>query len=65
VLTSDPEIIIATGSNWTYSPTVRDGFVNLGLGANPAVAREQLRALTGSPGFAGLRAVQGNRFHAI
>ena len=67
VLTSDPDIIVATGSNWTFSPTLTDkGYISLGLGADPAVAKEQLRRLAAeTPGFPGLKAVQGNRVHAI
>ena len=64
VLTADPEIIIATGSNWTYSPGAK-GFVSLGYGANPEEARAQLRALTDAPGWSSLQAVKKGRFYAV
>ena len=60
VLTADPEIIIATGSNWTYSPGAK-GFVSLGYGANPEEARTQLRALTD----AGLELAPGGQKRAV
>jgi len=64
VLTADPDIIIATGSNWTYSPGAK-GFVSLGYGANPEEARAQLRALTDAPGWSILQAVRSGRFYAV
>ena len=37
-----------------------------GCGADPGVAKQQLRTLAEqTPGFPGLKAVQGNRVHAI
>jgi iron complex transport system substrate-binding protein len=64
VLTADPDVIIATGSNWTYSPGAK-GFVSLGYGANPEEARAQLRGLTDSPGWSGLQSVRTGRFYAV
>jgi iron complex transport system substrate-binding protein len=65
VLSSDPDVIVATGSNWTYSSTIKDSYASLGLNADAALARERLRGLTATPGFAGLKAVQNKRFHVI
>ena len=67
ILTSDPAVIIATGSNWTHAsgkqPNV--SYVSLGYGARPEEARAQLLKLTEQPGWSGLQAVRTRRFHAI
>lgn len=67
VLTSDPPLIIATGSNWTYSPSKQQGidYVSLGYGADPSQARAQLARLTEQPGWSSLQAVQTRRFYAV
>lgn len=67
VLTSDPPLIIATGSNWTYSPSKQQGidYVSLGYGADPNQARAQLLRLTEQPGWGGLQAVRNRRVHAV
>jgi iron complex transport system substrate-binding protein len=67
VLTSNPDVIIATGSNWTQSASKRQdvGFVSLGYSADPSVARAQLVKLTEQPGWSGLSAVRSQRFHAV
>lgn len=67
VLTSDPELMIATGSNWTQSPTKRGdiGFVSLGYTAKPDEARAQLQKLTEQPGWSNLRAVKSGKLYAV
>jgi iron complex transport system substrate-binding protein len=64
VLTSDPEIIIATGSNWTYSPGAKN-YVPFGYNTSPEDARTALRQLTDQPGWSGLRAVQTGKLYGV
>ncbi|MFN8635148.1 MAG: ABC transporter substrate-binding protein [Chloroflexota bacterium] len=64
VLASDPEIIIATGSNWTYSPGAKQ-YVPFGYYTTPEQARAALRQLTDQPGWSGLRAVQSGKFYGV
>jgi len=66
VLTSDPDIIVATGSNWTYSPgSVPGKYVPFGYSTTPEVARAALRGLTDQPGWSGLKAVQSGKFYGV
>lgn len=69
VLVADVDVVVATGSNWTYSqsssPGQSGGWVRLGYGANPNESRKQLEALAEQPGWGTLRAVKSGRFHAI
>lgn len=68
VLTSDPELVIATGSNWTQSTSAKPpgvGFVSLGYTARPEEARGQLLKLTEQPGWSGLQAVRNKRFYGV
>jgi iron complex transport system substrate-binding protein len=64
VLTSDPDIIVATGSNWTYSPGAGN-YVPFGYNTTPEVARAALRGLTDQPGWSGLKAVQSGKFYGV
>jgi iron complex transport system substrate-binding protein len=64
VLTSDPDIIIATGSNWTYQPNAKQ-YIPFGYHTTPDQARTALRQLTDQPGWAGLKAVQTGRFYGV
>lgn len=67
ILTSDPDLIVATGSNWAHAagkqPNVQ--YISLGYGAKPAEARAQLARLTELPGWSGLQAVRNRRVHAV
>ncbi|MFN8525639.1 MAG: ABC transporter substrate-binding protein [Chloroflexota bacterium] len=67
VLTSDPDLIVATGSNWTNSPGQQSDvrFVSLGYAARSEDARAQLIRLTEQPGWGNLKAVRSHRVHAI
>ena len=67
VVVSDPQLVVATGSNWTHSPSKQAGidYVSLGYSADAAQARAQLLRLTEQPGWGGLQAVQNRRFHAV
>ncbi len=66
VLTSDPDIIVATGSNWAYSPGSKPGaYVPFGYNTTPEQARAALRGLTDQPGWSGLKAVQSGRFYGV
>jgi iron complex transport system substrate-binding protein len=64
VLTSDPDIIVATGSNWTYSPGAGN-YVPFGYNTTPEQARAALRGLTDQPGWSGLKAVQTGKFYGV
>ncbi|MGE3269751.1 MAG: ABC transporter substrate-binding protein [Chloroflexota bacterium] len=64
VLSSDPDIIIATGSNWVYSPNAKN-YVPFGYNTTPEQARTALRQLTDQPGWSGLKAVQTGRFYGV
>ncbi len=65
VRAADPQMVIATGSNWTYNGS-NSGFVSLGYGAATEDARRQLRALVaGQAGWANLQAVRTNQLFAI
>jgi iron complex transport system substrate-binding protein len=64
VLSTDPDIIIATGSNWTYSPGAKN-YVPFGYNTTPEAARAALRQLTDQPGWGGLKAVQSGRFYGV
>lgn len=64
VLTSDPDIIVATGSNWTYSPGAGN-YVPFGYNTTPEQARAALRRLTDQSGWSGLKAVQTGRFYGV
>jgi iron complex transport system substrate-binding protein len=67
VLTSDPELIIATGSNWDQSATKRSDvqFVRLGYGARADEARAQLQKLADQPGWGNLQAVKNRKLYAV
>jgi iron complex transport system substrate-binding protein len=65
VLVADMDVVIATGSNWTHSPSQSGGWIRLGYGANADESRAQLRALTQQPGWSTLKAAKSGRFHAI
>ena len=64
VLTSDPDVIIATGSNWTYQPNATS-YVPFGYNTTPEEARTALRKLTDQPGWSGLTSVQNGRFYGV
>ncbi|MCC7370968.1 MAG: ABC transporter substrate-binding protein [Chloroflexi bacterium] len=64
VLTADPDIIIATGSNWVYSPNAQN-YVPFGYNTTPEMARTALRGLTDQPGWSGLKAVKTGRFYGV
>ena len=65
IIVSDPDVIIATGSNWfTYNP--EGDFVSLGYFTEPEDARIRLKALgQGRPGWSELRALNQGRHHAV
>ena len=63
IFVSDPDVIIATGSNWfTYNP--EGDFVSLGYFVEPEDARMRLKALGEKrPGWTELRALNEGRRH--
>ena len=65
IFVSDPDVIIATGSNWfTYNP--EGDFVSMGYFTDPVDARMRLKALGEKrPGWSELRALQEGRHHAV
>ncbi len=67
VLSSNPEHIIVTGSDWKNQPNKKPdaGYVNLGYEANPAESLKQLEALMAQPGWSGLKAVKDKQVHAV
>lgn len=64
VLSADPDIIIATGSNWTYQPNAKS-YVPFGYNTSAEDARAALRQLTDQPGWSGLKAVQSGKFYGV
>lgn len=65
IIVSDPDVIIATGSNWfTYNP--EGDFVSMGYFTDPEDARARLQALgEGRPGWSSLKAINEGRHHAV
>lgn len=65
IFVSDPDVIIATGSNWfTYNP--EGDFVSMGYFTDPEDARMRLKALGEKrPGWTELRALKEGRHHAV
>lgn len=64
VLVSDPDVLIATGANWSLQ-NARNAAVELGYGADGTAAVQRLRGLATRPGFATLTAVRTGRVHAV
>lgn len=65
VLTSDPDVIIVTGSNWSNSRP-GGGWVGLGYATPAPAAQAQLAGLVArTPGWDGLTAVRQGRVHGI
>ncbi|MDE2686865.1 MAG: ABC transporter substrate-binding protein [Chloroflexota bacterium] len=65
IIVAAPDVIIATGSNWSpYSP---DGdFVSLGYFTETAAAQQDLKELgEGRPGWSELDAINNGRHHAV
>ena len=65
IFVADPDVIIATGSNWfTYNP--EGDFVSLGYFTDPADARMRLQALGQKrPGWTELTALNQGRHHVV
>ena len=65
IFVSDPDVIIATGSNWfTYNP--EGDFVSMGYFTEPEDARMRLKALGEKrPGWTELRALKESRHHVV
>jgi len=64
VIASAPDIVLVTGANWSlYSPA--GDWVNLGPGADLAVARHRLMRLMRRPAYRTLAAVRNGRAYAI
>ena len=65
IIVSDPDVIIATGSNW-YAINADGGFVSMGYFTEPGDSRLALTTLAdGRPGWDGLAAVNNGRYHAV
>ncbi|MCK8782687.1 ABC transporter substrate-binding protein [Rhizobium sp. NTR19] len=66
VVASNPDVIVATGANWSNTKDAKD-FVNVGPNAAASVedSREALNALMKNPAFTGSKAVADGRVHAI
>ena len=65
IFVEDPDVIIATGSNWfAYNP--EGDFVSMGYFTDPAEARMRLKALGEKrPGWTELKAVNSGRHHVV
>ena len=65
VIVSNPDVIIATGSNW-YAINADGGFVSMGYFTDPADSRLALKNLADDrPGWTNLGAVNQGRYHAV
>ncbi len=64
VLSSDPDQIVVTGSNWVNQANAV-GYVNMGYEADEQTARDQLKALMEQPGWNGLKAVENGQVHGL
>lgn len=64
VLSSNPDHLVITGSNWVNQKNAV-GYVNLGYEADEASARAQLAALMDQPGWGSLKATQSGQVHAM
>ncbi len=67
VLTSNPDVILATGANWSPdTPAAPGTFVPLGYDQSPGTAEDQLRAIVDKQaGFSTLSAVRNHRTYAV
>ncbi|MEX6507178.1 ABC transporter substrate-binding protein [Jiella sp. M17.18] len=64
IIASNPDQVIVTGGNWEgYVPG--GAWVGVGYGADEALARKKLEALTKRPAFTGIKAVKTGEVHAI
>ncbi|MEI4488770.1 ABC transporter substrate-binding protein [Frigidibacter sp. MR17.14] len=64
IIASDPEQVVVTGGNWeAYVPG--GAWVGVGPGSDEAAARAKLAALMDRPAFAGVKAVETGKVHAI
>ena len=65
IIVSDPDVIIATGSNW-YTSSPDGDFISMGYYTDPADSRLAMRKLAqGRPGWTNLSAVSGDRYHVV
>ncbi|MBP7002507.1 ABC transporter substrate-binding protein [Amaricoccus sp.] len=66
VIASNPDIVVATGSNWTNLEDAK-GYVNVGPGAaaTAAASAATLTELVAAPAFTGSKAVADRDVHAI
>ncbi len=65
ILTSDPDVIIVTASNWSNARP-EGGWVSAGYGTSEDAAREGLQALIdATPGWGELTAAQEGRVYAV
>ncbi len=66
VVDSNPDIVVATGANWSNSKDM-GAFVNVGPGAATSAenSRKTLQALMEQPAFVGTKAFKNGNVHAI
>lgn len=66
VIASNPDVIVATGSNWTHSENAQ-GYVNVGPGAAETAGASvaALAELVAAPAFTGSKALADKDVHAI
>jgi len=64
IIAEDPPVIIGTGADWSEAQPQATA-VRFGYELAPEAARDQLAVMAQRPGWEGLAAVRGGRFHAI
>lgn len=65
IIAANPEVYIATGSNWSQSAKPDGIWVGVGAGADIEAGRVKLAALMDRPAFTGVKAKETNNVHAI
>ncbi len=63
IVSADPDVIIATGANW--SAALPDGYIELGYTTAPETAQADLQQLVENRNWGMLKSVQNKRFHGI
>lgn len=67
ILTEQPEVIIATGGDWSKKDSSDDGigYVDLGYAVDPETSEASLEKLLNIPGFSELTAPKEGNFHGV
>ncbi|WP_124054597.1 ABC transporter substrate-binding protein [Arcanobacterium ihumii] len=67
IITSQPNLMVATGGEWGAMKAKDDkvGYLHLGYNASPESAQNTLKALRSQPGFDHLKAYDDGRVHGV